>query len=45
MTNKEILKEQLDHLKAGRGKHYRNMKIQPAEFITKTSCFLRKATL
>ena len=47
MTNSEIFKksvyESLDNQVGG--KHYRNMKIQPAEFIKKTNYFLQKATL
>ena len=32
-------------LKQVGGSHYMYMEIQPAEFIIKTSCFSRKATL
>ena len=47
MTNKDLFKgttynsleEQVG------GKHYRSMKIQPAEFINETNCFLQKVML
>ena len=47
MTNSEIFKkaayDSLD--KQVGGKHYKNMKIQPLNLLTKISCYLRKATL
>ena len=47
MTNKEMFKkatyDSLD--KQVGGKHYKNMKINLLNLLTKTSCFLQKGTL
>ncbi len=47
MTNKDLFKkatyDSLDNQVGG--KHYKQMKIQPAEFINETNCFLQKAML